>query len=257
MSVQAVIDAMAIPAAARVDRRVPKSLLIENGAPTAADRRQVNEAVAELTWVAALKPNNVGVREYHDEAREYLEVHVIVVALRGNPRVPRLTELIHRAIPYPVVLWVQHEDLVALSLAHKRRSQAENAAFVVESTFRSPFFDPRTPTPPQAAFLASIALSSLPQLSLFELYEGYLDRLEALLAAEVAGAFRLPAGRPAAAARHDALASRDRIERELADFRRQALREKQMNRRVELNLAIKKLEAELDSLKAPLRGGVE
>jgi len=67
----------------------------------------------------------------------------------------------------------------------------------------------------------------------------------------------LPAGRPAAAARHDALASRDRIERELADFRRQALREKQMNRRVELNLAIKKLEAELDSLKAPLRGGVE
>jgi hypothetical protein len=37
------IAALDLPAAARVDRRVPKSLLLEHGAPTAADKRHIND----------------------------------------------------------------------------------------------------------------------------------------------------------------------------------------------------------------------
>ena len=60
-----------------VDRRVPKSLLIENGAPTAADRRRIREGIEELRWVASLKPTTIGVAEYRDETREYLEISVL------------------------------------------------------------------------------------------------------------------------------------------------------------------------------------
>ena len=67
------IEALDLPAASRVDRRVPKTLLIEHGAPTPADRRHINERIDELQWVAALKPTTIGVPEYRDEVREYLE----------------------------------------------------------------------------------------------------------------------------------------------------------------------------------------
>ena len=46
---------------ARVDQRVPKKLLLEHGAPTAADKRQINDGIEELLWVAALKPTTIGV----------------------------------------------------------------------------------------------------------------------------------------------------------------------------------------------------
>ncbi len=39
MNVAPVINALALPTDARVDQRVPKKLLLEQGAPTAADRR--------------------------------------------------------------------------------------------------------------------------------------------------------------------------------------------------------------------------
>ena len=46
-----VVEALHIPPEARVDRRVPKTLLVEHGAPTAADRRQVQECIEEIRRV--------------------------------------------------------------------------------------------------------------------------------------------------------------------------------------------------------------
>ena len=78
------IAALALPDSALVDRRVPKTLLIENGAPTAADKRRIREDIEEIRWLAALKPTTIGVAEYRDVAREYLEIAVLQLALRSG-----------------------------------------------------------------------------------------------------------------------------------------------------------------------------
>ena len=82
MNATAVIAALALSPEARVDKRVPKKLLAEQGAPTAGDKRQIQEGIEELTSIAALKPNNIGVPAYRDDVREYLEIAVISVELR-------------------------------------------------------------------------------------------------------------------------------------------------------------------------------
>ncbi len=48
MNVAALIAALDLPAGSRVDQRVPKKLLLENGAPTAADKRHINDGIEEL-----------------------------------------------------------------------------------------------------------------------------------------------------------------------------------------------------------------
>jgi hypothetical protein len=80
MNVAAILDALEVPAAARVDRRVPKKMLADHAAPTAADRRRLLDGVEELTWVAVLKPTNIGVPAFRDELREYLEIAVLRAA---------------------------------------------------------------------------------------------------------------------------------------------------------------------------------
>ena len=64
MNAADLIAALDLPASARVDQRVPKKLLVENGAPTAADKRRINEGLEEVHWLAALKPTTVGVPEF-------------------------------------------------------------------------------------------------------------------------------------------------------------------------------------------------
>ena len=85
-----------------------------------------------MIWIAVLKPTTIGVPVFRDDVREYLEIAVLSVELRPVAKPPRLTELIHRAVPYPVVLVTAHGETVSLSLAHKRWSQGEANKVVIE-----------------------------------------------------------------------------------------------------------------------------
>jgi hypothetical protein len=236
---------LALPPDARVDQRVPKKLLTEQGAPTAADKRQIQDGIDELFWVAALKPTNIAVPAFQDDVREYLEIAVITATLRAGAKPTRLIELIHRAIPYPLVLVAAHGDTISLSLAHKRWSQGETGKVVIEDLHRTAPFRPAAPTAEEAPFLASLAVSSLPNRDLFTLYQGWLDRVAALEAAQITGTFAPPDSADRASALRDGLDTHARLQRDLVALRAQAEKEKQLNRRVELNLEIKRLAAKL------------
>lgn len=54
MTVSGIIAALDLPPGAGVVRRVPKMLLAEHGAPTAADKRRINEGIEKVQWVATL-----------------------------------------------------------------------------------------------------------------------------------------------------------------------------------------------------------
>lgn len=244
MNFAPVITALAIPPEARVDQRVPKKLLLEQGAPTAADKRQIQDGIEELLWIAALKPTNIGVPAFRDEVREYLEIAVLTATLRSAAKPIRLIELIHRAIPYPLVLVTEHREAVSLSLAHKRRSQGETGKVVIEDV-RQIQLHPETPEAEEASFLASLAVSRLPTRDLFALYDGLLGRLAALGAARITGTFAPPESAERASALRDGLEMHARLRRDLAILRARADKEKQLNRRVDVNLEIKRLEAEL------------
>ena len=244
MSFAPVIDALAIPPEALVEQRVPKKLLLEQGAPTAADKRRIQDGIEEMTWVAALKPTNIGVPAFKDAMREYLEIAVLAVVLRPAAKPPRLVELIHRAIPYPLVLLTDHSDTLSLSLAHKRWSQGEAEKVVIEKVRQVPLH-PGAPSTEEAAFFASLAVSYLPARDLFALYAGLLDSMAALEAARITGRFAPPESAERASAMREELDVHARLERDLAILCTRAHKEKQLNRRVELNLEIKRLEADL------------
>ena len=243
-----VIAALALPDDARVDQRVPKKLMLEQGAPTAADKRVIQDGIEELFWVAALKPTNAGVPEFRDEVREYLEIAVLTAALRADAKASRLVELIHRAIPYPLVLVAAQNEGVTLSLAHKRWSQGEAGKVVIEDVRCTAAFRPDSPKPVEVAFLGSLAVARLPKGDLYALYQGWLDRVAALEAARITGSFALPDAGSGGSALREGLDEHNRIERELVVLRARAKKEKQINRRVELNVKIKRLDCELSAL---------
>lgn len=252
MSVSMLLSLLALPPESRVDQRVPKKLLLEQGLPTVADKRAVQDGVEELLWVAALKPETIGVPAYRDEVREYLEIAVLALSLRAQAKVGRLVELLHRAVPYPVLLVVEQGAEVSVSLAHKRHSQGEGGKVVVEEIHHSEPLRLDAPNPIQQSFLESLALSQFPSRDLFSLYQAWIDRLTALQAAQWRGAWKVPETPEQAAALRGSLEACTRIQRELASIRARAAKESQMNRRVALNLEIRRLETELKALQQTL-----
>lgn len=249
MSIQRVFDAIAVPTEARVDQRVPKKLLMEQGAPTATDKRHIQDGIEELRWLAALKPSNIGVPEYRDPIREYLEIAVLSIALRPSARCPRLTGLVHRAIPYPVLLIASQDGEIVVSLAHKRFAQNEAGQTVMDGLVVA---SPRLGGLPTVvsdefagAFFKSLSLAAQPRVHLCALYQGWMESVEAFQAARLSGRFALAPTAEAAADRRAALVEYERIQKEITSLRARAEKETQVSRRVELNLEIRRLEGSL------------
>ena len=244
MNTQDVIAALALPIDVHVDQRVPKKLFLEQGAPTGADKRSIQDGIEEVIWIAALKPAHIGVAPYKDDVREYLEIAVLTALLRPKAKVARLTELIHRAIPYPLLLVTVQSGAITVSLAHKRASQAEIGAVVVDGPIVEAMFDTELANH-QSAFLESIRLGDQPTQDLRALYQGWIERVQAFAAARLTGRYALTQTADQAAARQTALDDHARILREIAGLRAKAAKEKQINRRVDINLGLQRLEEEL------------
>ena len=247
-----IIAALDLPSRARVDARVPKKLLVEQGAPTAADKRAIQDGIDELQWIAALKPTTIAIPAFTDQVHDYSEIAVITAVFRPNARTARLTELIHRAIPYPVLLITIGASGIALSVAPKRAAQNEGDKIVVERVIVAGGIDPNAPPTAERAFLESLALNRQPPRDLSTVYGGWLARIEALQAARVSGSYSAIDDVASIERRRGALETHFRLTREITGLRAKANREKQMNRRVDLNLEIQHLEADLTTYKKHL-----
>jgi hypothetical protein len=240
-----IFDALGLPPEARVDARVPKKLLVEQGAPTSADKRAIQDGIDELQWLAACKPTTIGVPSFADDTREYLEIAIVACAFRPGAKGARLIELIHRAIPYPVLLVTTDEKGVALSAAHKRHAGREAGKVVIESLVSAQRIGEGATDQIERAFLNSLALVRQPLRDLCTLYERWLARIEALNAARLNGTFVESDDAAAIERRREALNAHARLTREITGLRAKATRETQMNRRVKLNLKIQRCEADL------------
>lgn len=249
MKVAEVIAALNLPRSALVDQRVAKKLLVENGAATPADKRRIDDGIDELVWVAALKPHTIGVPAFRDSVREYPEIAVLTFNLRPEAKSARLVELVHRAIPYPLLLVASQERTVALSAAHKRHAQNEAGKVVLDGAVTEVSLPADDSSPIR---LPPLNLAVQPRANLWTLYQGWLECLEAIQAAQITGRTVLASDQTAADARRAALADHRRLVGQIAAIRSQAERENQIPRRVELNLELKRLEANLQRTKERL-----
>jgi hypothetical protein len=252
VSAAELLEALDLPAAARVDKRVPKTLLQEHGAATAADRRQIHEGINQLLWVAALKPTTVGVAAHREERLEVVEVAVLCLSLREGAKAARLMELVHRAVPYPVLLVAEGPPGVTLSAAAKRWSQVGVGQTVVEGDVVAVDWEGERDAARWPAFLEALALGRQPRANLWELYLGWMDTLRALWAARISGSFTLATTAEQAERRREALREWTGLEREIHRLRAAATKEKQVSRRVVLNLELKRLETALAAAQANL-----
>ncbi len=238
-------SAMAVPEACYLGKRVFKRLFHENAKLGATDKKALQEDIDTIIWQYTFKPSTIPIQAYEDHQREYLEVHVLQADLKTMKRTSRIIEVIHRAIPYPLVVVLIYGKMCALSLAHKRFSQAEKGAIVAEDFITSDWIDLLAPTSLQQAFLASLVVSALPHTHFFAFYSAIWDRLLALDCARLTGEYRVETAAEKLKHRRQRLARCHELELQIAEYKSAIKKETQFNRQVEINTKIKKLEKQL------------
>ena len=241
-----------IPDPCRLGKRVFKKLFEENADLGVADRKALRDDLDSVTWAYTLKPSTIQIQPYEDAEREYLEIALLQADLKSPKRVARLAQIIHRAIPYPVILIFAHQTAVMISLAHKRFSQAEKGAIVADDFLATGWIDLAGPTPHQQAFLASLRVADLPHTHFYAFYAALADRLVALDCADLSGEYRVEPIPERRIQRLEHLAAAHALTVRISGLKAQIRKETQFHRQVELNTLIKELERQLATLSAEL-----
>lgn len=245
--IQVLYDKLAIPDTCHLGKRVFKKLFHENAQFGVTDKKAFAEDIDTITWQYTLKPSTIAIQPYEDGLREYHEIAVIQVDLKTQRRTGRIAEIIHRAIPYPLVVVFVFETLCVISLAHKRFSQAETGAVVAEEFLATDWIDlaPPAPTPIQQAFLDSLVLAKLPHTHYFALYSALVDRVIALDCSRLTGEYRIEAADERREQRRQGLAHCHELEVQIGELKVAIKAETAFNRQVELNTKIKRLQQRL------------
>lgn len=202
-------------------RQIAKKRFLQELSLGSPARRSLDDDVHAIYWTASLKEASL----HLPPGKEVTEIEVFTLALR-QPRIDEaLLTAIDRSIPYHILYLLTYEGRTQAWISYKETAQA-NEAFRVEKYYHTDW---------QAAEELPLALRGM---SLDEVYEN--------LVRAIAGArLRLQGGSLRAAVQEDE--QRAAIEKEIAALTKKRNREKQLNRKMELNARIKKLRRALQS----------
>lgn len=228
-------DVLNVPASCIVDNVIYKKLFYENADLSAADKKLFSEGIEKITWRYSLKPDNCFVKPYKDAAREYGEVELIEVALTRQAGERRIAEIIMRTIPYPMLLVLQCENQTQLWAAHQRSSQNDSEKNVLEEPVCTGWMG----SAEFGALREELDIRTLRHGNFYELYSDLVDRISIHNAQCIIHNCENLTGEQA----RELLAKRQATEAKIAALRAELKKETQFNRKVEINMEIKRLEA--------------
>ncbi|MFD7652861.1 DUF4391 domain-containing protein [Actinosynnema sp. NPDC059797] len=142
-------EVLGLPERAQLSKRLTKRLLrdqVSGDTKSTPNRRLVDRAVASAQVVGILRPETILVPVYRDGTGDHEISDVPVLHIRMNPKIAssdrrRLVELVQRAMPRPVVLFLDGPDLpgeLALALTHVSRTDPERRTSVIDATITVP-----------------------------------------------------------------------------------------------------------------------
>lgn len=213
------------PKSAQFGRIIPKSKIYKYANANAALKELYITQVDQIVWKYKLAPETTNL----PAAKSINEIQVIAISLKLATLHNDVLRAIDRAIPFPLIFELAHGSRSQTIAAFKRPSEADAAKWVVSDYFKSEWAisdAPRTALPialDLASLYDKVLTALMPEQPLVEEnIQARVDRMEAIKCKE------LDVGR----------------------IKSHLKREKQYNKRVSINAALRLAKQELAQLKA-------
>ena len=213
----------AYPKQAEFNRVLPKSKIYAHAKPGKAVKDLFVSQIGEIIWKYKLSPETINLPARHG----ITEIQVFEIALKSQELDEDVLRTIDKAIPFPLLFKLTHGDRIRFATSYKRPSDADSSKWVIEASFITDW-QPGSQERP-----------SLPvALDLASLYEHLIRRHLSLPQ-------RSGEGIREHVARFIAIAAK---EKECQQMEARLNKEKQFNRKVEMNAVLRTLRQELESL---------
>lgn len=245
-------EKMNIPSSCEVNNTIFKKLFYENAAMSSSDKEIFTNHINKIVWKYSFKEENLNIKGYKTDELEYEEIAVIEVSLSNDKKYKRIAEIIQNAIPYPLILVFVIEDRILLNTASKRINKVDISKNTVEDYIYSSWINFANLNDNEEKFLQSLNIRDFSFINIYKFYCSFVEKVKMFNASAVTGDF-------------ESLKNKDieevntlniQIESlniEIEKLRGDLKKEQHFNKRVDINIKIKKIESKRDNLVQKLK----
>lgn len=139
MNTSNLIKALGIPKAAVIDRNFPKKMLYQNAALSSYDKTLIQNGVNHLRWLGSIKETNTNIPKYEDDGVQYEEVQYFLLEIKNQEVAEKIGKLLFSCIPYPQFLIVSFEGKHQYQMALTKKNALDTNLLIVERVYVSPW----------------------------------------------------------------------------------------------------------------------
>jgi len=129
------LNAIQFPEKGRVDKKIFKKAIYENSDLSKKQGELIKRDVEDIRWYYVLKPETTNIPAFKNDDVEYEEIQVIGAILRGKSKFSEIAGIIQKAVAYPVILFLEHDAKVSVSVALKRINKADVSRNVIDEEY--------------------------------------------------------------------------------------------------------------------------
>ena len=211
-----------LPRSTQVNRVVPKNAF--DVYTNTKQKKGFTDKILRITWTHKLSADTINL-----DGTDISEIQLFKIELKEFSTITPIIEIIDKAIPYPIIFWVQHEDYVYLSTSAKHPHPIKEDIAVIDWTFTTNWSKGK-------------AIEQY-QLNLKQ----SLDAIFKDFCLQLAGKTDLKSQSLGVIVEQEQAINA--LEKEITKLKGQVKKSKQFNRKVELNRALQAKEKELALLK--------
>ena len=227
-----IFDRFYIPQTCKVNKTVFKKLFYENATLSNTDKDLFANSIEKITWAYCLKPETINIQSYIDETRDYSEIEIFLVQLAKDKGLNRLAEVIMKSIPYPMILIFGLENKFQIWSGHQRTNLNDSSKNTVDEFVQTEWLTA------EDQLFKNLDIRNLNQSNCFALYSDIVDAISKYNAKLITGENTEISGEEA----RELVSKIANIDQRIAALRVALKKETQFNRRMEMNIEIKKIE---------------
>lgn len=157
--------------------KIPKKAIFEQAKLKTRDKNIFTKKVDKILWLYALKPNNIGIKPYTDEEKEYLEVEVIEVIMKKPDEIDRIADILQRFISYPTLLIFKYNEQLKLCVAHQRDHKSDKEKITLTDLQITNWINLLELDQFDSKLFENLKLENLDQTNFYLLYSNIFDNI--------------------------------------------------------------------------------
>lgn len=215
----------------------------------------ITKYIERMELAYLLTPTTINIQLFINEEYPYEGVMFITVQLREattDKQVAFIEEIIHGALPNPVVIVFHLYETVLVSTCMKRLNKIDKASVVLGEINRTSWLNFGIENELTKEFIKAIHLTNISFVNFFEFYKEFDLAVQAVQHADVVGKFQIVKDKQQNEEQKWLIHEISRIEQEINKLKIAIKKESQFNKKVEFNVKIQQLTKEVSEIKKQL-----